>query len=395
MPRSDVPGKFPTPFRPRSLRSRVVPQDGHGTQDIRAIVTGQVGLDKTPYLEAVAREVEAIRKRAVFVVNIGERMYDEDPSIPEGEILKLDRKRLTALRRSVWRDMLHGLQPGSDVIVNAHAMFRWHHGPFAALDFDLLRRLKPTVWFTLVDNFDSVHARLIADHSIAHNLRDILVWREEEALTTQLYAAGIGSEPHYILGRGRTTVTTSTMARLIAQPGILRVYPSFPMTHVVGMPEVLNEIDAFKNALRPHMVLFDPADVDEFEIIRAAVVAAEKGQTQVVVMNDGKQFALDVQELLYIRKDIEGQIVDRDLRLIDQANLIVSFIPEMPSGMPGLSSGVERELEYALRSGKQVYVVWKSKRMPSPFISANADAVFPSVETLLQHFHECGLLGTA
>ena len=49
-----------------------------------------------------------------------------------------------------------------------------------------------------------------------------------------------------------------------------------------------------------------------------------------------------VREVLDIAGDIDGQIYMRDFKLIDQSDMIVSLIPELPGGVPGLSSGVER-----------------------------------------------------
>jgi hypothetical protein len=35
------------------------------------------------------------------------------------------------------------------------------------------------------------------------------------------------------------------------------------MTHVMGMPDVLAEIDGFRSALAEHFICFDPGDLDE------------------------------------------------------------------------------------------------------------------------------------
>ena len=67
-----------------------------------------------------------------------------------------------------------------------------------------------------------------------------------------------------------------------------------------------------------------------------------------------------------ISGDIDGQIYMRDFKLIDQSDMICSLVPELPGGVPGLSSGVERELQHAWEHTKEVYVVWKPKKNPSP-----------------------------
>jgi adenylate kinase len=76
----------------------------------------------------------------------------------------------------------------------------------------------------------------------------------------------------------------------------------------------------------------------------------------------------------------------RDFKLIDQSDMIVSLVPELPGGIPGLSSGVERELQHAWEHTKEVYVVWKPAKPPSPFITETATKIFPDVDAALGYF---------
>ena len=75
-----------------------------------------------------------------------------------------------------------------------------------------------------------------------------------------------------------------------------------------------------------------------------------------------------------------GQIYIRDFKMVDQSDMIVSYVPEFPNGKPGLASGVERELHHAFEGGKEVYVVWACRGSPSPFITETATKVFRSTE---------------
>ena len=50
------------------------------------------------------------------------------------------------------------------------------------------------------------------------------------------------------------------------------------MSHVVDMPEVLAEIDAFRAALAEQFITFDPGDVDEKLLLDRALEAARQGQ---------------------------------------------------------------------------------------------------------------------
>ncbi|HEY1922386.1 MAG TPA: hypothetical protein VGG44_06445, partial [Tepidisphaeraceae bacterium] len=73
---------------------------------------------------------------------------------------------------------------------------------------------------------------------------------------------------------------------------------------------------------------------------------------------------------------------------IDQSDMIISLVPELPGGKPGLSSGVERELHHAFEGGKEVYVIWACKAVPSPFITETATKIFGTTEEAINYFRE-------
>jgi hypothetical protein len=54
---------------------------------------------------------------------------------------------------------------------------------------------------------------------------------------------------------------------------------------------------------------------------------------------------------------------------------------------------VERELQHAWEHAKEVYVVWKPKKTPSPFITETATKVFESVADALTYFEKQGMFG--
>src|SRR5688572_26852482 len=71
----------------------------------RVVVTGQVGVDKKPFLDRVARLAES-RGQPVKIYHIGDMMYREAPDVRRGRILDLPLARLNSLRRSVFKDVL-------------------------------------------------------------------------------------------------------------------------------------------------------------------------------------------------------------------------------------------------------------------------------------------------
>lgn len=368
---------------------------------MRAVVTGQIGMDKKRYLNAVA-DFAGQRGRPIEMFHVGDIMYAEGRDIRPGRILDLPLSRLTALRRAAFKDIIASTSPTEDhpnVIINTHATFRWRHGLFSAIDFDQIQKFQPDMLICLVDNIEIVHHRLHAEHEIDATLKDCMVWREEEILATELLAQATGCQnDFYVLSRGRHADTVETCARLITRRDMRKVYPSFPMSHVVDMPEVLKEIDCFRAELAKHFIAFDPGDVDEKLLLERAIAASREGKEWLEVAphsfggrKDSKPIRVSIREVMEIAGDIDGQIYMRDFKLIDQSDMIVSLIPELPGGTPGLSSGVERELQHAFEHTKEVYVVWKPKKHPSPFITETATRIFKTVPEALAYFENKGM----
>lgn len=358
----------------------------------RVVVTGQVGVDKKPFIEHVAQLAES-RGKPVRCFHVGDMMYAEAPDIRKGRILDLPLARLNALRRSVFKDILSRVDTAETVIVNTHASFRWKHGLFPAFDHDQMQALDADVYITLVDNVDAIHERLTREHDLDHSLKDILVWREEEILATEVLASATRGHGHFfVFARGVEDNTVESLYRLIFKPETKRVYPSFPMTHVMDMPETLARIDAFRSTLADYFITFDPGDMDEKRLLSLANNARNNGQSTFTVDVHGRPVEFDVAEVTNVDGDIDAQIYARDFKLIDQSDMIVSFIPELPDGKPGLSSGVERELQHAFEGTKEVYVVWQPKVEPSPFITETATQVTATTEEMLAAFQQKGYI---
>lgn len=361
-----------------------------------AILTGQVGMDKKKYAEAVS-QFAAERGEPVKLYHIGDMMYAEAPDVRPGRILDLPLGRLHTLRRSVFKDVMNDAANHRHVLINTHGTFRWRHGLFRAFDFDQIQALKPDVLICLVDNIEAIGHRLHREHTVDATLKDLMVWREEEIMATELLAQAVGcGNEFYVLSRGRDRATIETAARLVTQPKMRKVYPSFPMTHVVSMPDVLAEIDAFRAELARHFISFDPGDVDEKLLLDRALAAAKEAKDFITGKGldpEGNPVTFDVsvKQVIDIAGDIDGQIYARDFKLIDQSDMIVSLVPELPGGTPGLSSGVERELQHAFEGSKEVYVVWKPAKSPSPFITETATKVFKSTDEALLHFESEGM----
>jgi len=114
--------------------------------------------------------------------------------------------------------------------------------------------------------------------------------------------------------------------------------------------------------------------------------AIREGKDSIEVQAAEGTVTLKTSDVAQISGDIMGQIYMRDFKMVDQSDMIISLVPELPNGKPALSSGVERELHHAFEGGKEVYVVWACKGIPSPFITETATRVFRSTAEAIEHF---------
>jgi len=359
---------------------------------MRIVVTGQVGLDKGPFLEQAVQLAQA-QGHDVAVCNIGGMMYAEAPDVAPGRILDLPLSRLNGLRRSVFKDVLAQCERHRHVIINTQATFRWRHGLFYAFDYDQMKTLNADLYVALVDNIDRVHWRLTRDGHADHSLKDLMVWREEEMLATELMSQIVrGHGCFYILARGNDDGEARTLVNLAFSPHMKKAYLSFPMTHIHGEDAsgAPAEIETFRREMRRHFICFDPGQVEEKYLSRLALEAAEQGRRTVAVGPPGEKAVMETAQLLDIIADIDGQIYARDFKLIDQSDMIVSLAPQLASGLPAISSGVERELQHAHEATKDVFVIWRPKAAPSPFVTETANRVFNSLPQAVGFFLESG-----
>ncbi len=355
------------------------------------VVTGMVGVDKKCYLNKVARR-GTTQGHTLTQFNVGDMMYREGPDIPPGKILDIPMPRLNSLRRCVFKDIITQSRDAEHVIVNTHATFRWRHGLFPAIDFDQMRELNADLYICLLDCVASLHQRLLAEHVIDHTLKDLMVWREEEIIGTDMLRRGVGDNiPFFCLARGNQRDTVETFYDLLFARDKQKAYLSFPMTAVAGQPAIQAEIDAFREQMNSILVCFDPADVEDAHLPQLAQEARDRGSDTVELIVQGNRVDLSCAEILQIERDINSQTYARDFLLIDQADMIVSFIPAGTDGRASISSGVERELQHAHEAGKEVYVIWTAEQRPSVFVTQTATGVFRSVREAMAHFAPGGV----
>jgi hypothetical protein len=72
--------------------------------------------------------------------------------------------------------------------------------------------------------------------------------------------------------------------------------------------------------------------------------------------------------------------------------MIISYIPTLADGRAVISSGVERELQHAHESAKEVYVIWTATQNPSVFVTQTATKVFSNLSNAVEFFKKKGYI---
>jgi hypothetical protein len=77
---------------------------------------------------------------------------------------------------------------------------------------------------------------------------------------------------------------------------------------------------------------------------------------------------------------IDGQIVDRDYKLIRQSQMVCVYYPTTL-----LSAGVICEMNDAIHRGKRVYALWLPDKPPSPFFTRYCTKWFRDETAFFEH----------
>jgi len=346
------------------------------------MVVGQSGIRKEEYLEDVVKQeyVETSQRQKMTLFNVGDEMYKEAEEaggkIENGKILELPLLRLSMIRRSVFKDLIHFCEthPNENVLINTHSCFRWKRGLFHSFDFDLLTRLNPDLYIVLIDDVDAIFKRLEErkdPHVAEFSLKDILIWREEEIITTAMIALA-QSKRYFVVPRNNPI---DTVYKLIFQDHLKKAYLSFPITKVLDKSDILTEIDDFRKTLAKHLIVFDPYTIQEKRLLFKMKEAEQAKQQEIEVDTLDSKLKFKLEDLKSIEKDIDGQIISRDFNLINQSDMIIAFIPEV-KGEADISAGVQSEIQYAHDLPRDVYVIWPSEEEPSVWVNAMATEVF-------------------
>jgi adenylate kinase len=267
-----------------------------------------------------------------------------------------------------------------------------------------LNQLRPDAFVTITDGILSIRQRLNEERWRRVTINNLLWWRDIERSATEMMAAW-QRKPHYLIGRRQGP---DTLYRLIFETDVPTAYLSYPMTHFEGS-DLHAKLEAFRQRLRELVVVFDPAAVDDYTLdLNAAVgfsdgsagrgaagslagvggTSHKTGRARDLLLDghpddaDGTGRPPNPENL----EHVDGQIVDRDYKLIDQAQLVVVYYPTTT-----LSAGVICEMKDAIHRGKRVYAVWLPSTPPSPFFTRYCTRWFRDEEQLFAYFRVTGI----
>ena len=368
------------------------------TNNIRSIVTGISGSGR---LDTLVKVQEISNNWALKIIDVGTKMFEKSKAlgidIPEGKILDMDPLALDYLRAATFEDILSELDrlgEGEAALISTHTCFRWKKHLTHAFNFYYINRIKPDIYINIVDSIHYIYAKLANSAAWRGrlNLKDMLVWRDEEAFVTKMLAE-YHRKPFYLFSRRedpemlRRIIFDVELAKKQGRKPAKKAYLSYPITHVKGQEDIMEKKNEFKEELKKAgIIVFDPIAVEDLEVVDLLASAKREGKDYVDVEIDGISAKIPIDEILDSMEDIKDQVVARDYQLIVQSDMIVVFYPTTT-----LSPGVLSEVNFGHTHNKDVYVVFPVGGNVSPFLEYYTTKIFRSTEELLDYFKDEGI----
>lgn len=351
---------------------------------MRVLIIVCTGISGSGRREAIVNMVDLAWKKGVDIQikNVGQMMYEKAEEggypISEGKILDLPAFTLRSLRWSVFEDILRTINDAEHTIIDTHACFRWKKFVFDGFDYSYLSKLKPDIYFNVMDTIYSIKGRLELQKGWQgkHSLLELLIWRDEEAVLTRTFAEIQNKEFYHLFYDD----PSESMFQITFQSEVKKAYLSYPISFAT--PEQIQEVEVFRDALRKKIVIFDPLGNRDMSWQTAAAALKTQGETEIEIPfrygDVERTVIVPIEEIFEANDYLMDQTVNIDFMLIDQSDFIVVnyYDPDIHS------PGVNNEMQYARSNGKDVYIYWPESRM-SPFLERNITKHFKTQEELL------------
>lgn len=393
---------------------------------MKVVVVGQSGINKMNYLREVER-YSRDRGKKVKIYNISEEMKEEyyrafKKNVNMEKILQLEMGELTLLRRNALRRLIANSKEEENSILNTHMVFRSNFGLFYGFDIDLLREFNPDVFITIIDDIDEIQRRLLK-RGKKLTLRDILHWREEEMITSDIVVNFLKESlrkeiKHYVIARAHSP---EVIYKIIFEADRYKTtYLSFPITGL--SEEDKPKVEKYKKLVKKYFIAFDPYKIYERYLISALASLEDdieryvkrilkdipfshlqniepestfikklsqeeikdiiRSKLKIKIKNTrperedeiiGSREVInefEVGEIESLKEGIDGRIIFRDFFLIDQSELFMMYIDvDKNTNRPRISAGCQTELKYAYNKTKEIFIICKNIKDLSPWVT--------------------------
>jgi len=320
------------------------PQCGSRMEGGVVFVTGISGSGIGEKLQEVVGVTQAAgHNHRARVHDVGEIMRQHalrnDPDVNWDRILDASPRVLRFLRALAFQEISYAVRSEPDVLhlVDLHLCFRWKAFLTKGFEPYILQGFIPHVrcFINIVEDLAQILERLAATAWGTREILELLIWRDEELLLTDMFSDVCGLTNSFAIARAEPA---SEFEKLVWHPEMKRVYLSFPITAILQDRAAQQEITQFRDEIRKFLTVFDPyACKDYDETYRR-------------------------EEMKVLKRQVGETTVDRDFRFIDQADAVVVYYPRKVS-----SQGVDAEMRHAVETGKPIFLYCPEELGGSPF----------------------------
>jgi len=335
---------------------------------VRILVLGSAGMEKAKfigkvtdiaYLQNFVRGRENPESKGFIEV------YDLDGTIKEGlgglpkYAAYLDNPN-PQIQQEIWnrfcQEILEKIETSKPkhVFLLVHGTYYRNKRYFSRLNWNFLRKFRPSIIITLIDDAYDVQRRIAQVESEVETrsectLSEAIEWRTVETMIANILSENLFEHTKIHFFVVAVKHPPETVYRLLFERWRLPLYIAFPIGVTRPDDEAITEINEFRMKLRQHFTVFDPVTIDEYPL--------EDNRIKRWPLNNGEtQPSIKVGDIKPIEKAILENIEARDFQYVSQSEGLVAYRPFWGK-RHSPSRGVDREMIQALNQNKPIYVV--------------------------------------
>ncbi|HDJ89935.1 MAG TPA: hypothetical protein ENG40_04505 [Thermoprotei archaeon] len=350
------------------------------------LVSGPSGCQIYEKLSEVKRLAESRNKR-IYLIRIFDEMRKIEPRLDERTILNYPTDKLQSLRSEAIREIKNRMEKEEGLfLIRTPVVFYWSGNIIYGLSYNDIEILDPDLFLVIIEDVMRVKYIMKKDPQWSmqsFSLRELVFWRADEIARTQEFARWRRKD-FYIIPREHSV---EVIYDIIVNRGFKKViYISFPISGVppAMLEKLLEAKDNFIEKINKKYIVLDPYTIKEgilsFKLEEALRNNLNKISFSMKYSEGLQHFIFEREEVMEAIDAIERQIVERDLNMVESADIVVFFNP-----IGVLSPGAACEMMHGYRLGKRVYMLWGGESRPSPFYTANCHKIFKREEDLVEY----------